>query len=76
MLAACGSKISQENFDKIKSGMTMEEVKGILGEPTESSAMGLGPLSGTSAHWKDKDKRISIQFVNGKVTVKNFSKGG
>ena len=76
VLVSCGSKVSQENFDRIKAGMSLEEVKGILGDPTESSGVGLGPLSGTSATWKDKDRKISIQFVNGKVTVKNFSKGG
>jgi hypothetical protein len=35
-LAACGtSQLTQENFDKIHTGMTQAEVTAILGEPTE-----------------------------------------
>ncbi|MEW5708017.1 MAG: DUF3862 domain-containing protein [Pseudomonadota bacterium] len=75
VLTACGSKITQENFDKIKAGMTQEEVTTLLGEPTESSGFSLGNLSGTSAVWKDKDGAIHIQFVNGKVLSKQFVKG-
>jgi hypothetical protein len=74
-LAACGSKLTQENFDKIKTNMTFEEVKALLGEPTETSSVGIGGLSGTQALWKDKDAAITIQFVNNKVAMKNFSKG-
>jgi hypothetical protein len=75
LLVGCGSKVNQENFDKIKTGMTMAEVKTILGEPGETSSVGLGSLSGTSATWKVKEAAISIQFVNNKVTLKNFNKG-
>ena len=75
LLFGCGSKVSQENFDKIKTGMTLEEVRTILGEPAETSSVGLGPISGTSATWKNKNAKIAIQFVNGKVTLKTFEKG-
>lgn len=74
LLSACGSKVSQENFDKIKSGMTQEEVASILGKPTESSSMSLGSLSGSSSTWKDKEGSITIQFANGKVLSKQFSR--
>ncbi len=75
-LVACGTKVTQENFDKIKAGMTQEEVTALLGEPTEASGFSLGNLSGTSAVWKDKNGAIHIQFVNGKVLSKQFVKGG
>jgi hypothetical protein len=75
LLFGCGSKVNQENFDKIKTGMTLEEVKTILGEPGETSSVGLGPMSGTSAIWKTKGGRVSIQFVNNKATIKSFTKG-
>lgn len=75
LLFGCGSKVNQENFDKIKTGMTLEEVKTILGEPSETSSVGLGPMSGTSAIWKSKDGRVAIQFVNNKATIKTFAKG-
>jgi hypothetical protein len=73
-LAACGSRVSQENFDRIQSGMTREEVVAILGAPTETSGFSVGSLSGESAAWSGKDASISIQFANGKVMSKQYSK--
>ena len=70
LLLGCGSKITQENFDKIHSGMTQEEVTAILGNPTESTSMGLGPAGGTTCTWKGDGRTITIQFVNGKVIAK------
>lgn len=73
-VAGCGSKLTQENFDKIQNGMSMAQVKAILGEPTEAKSVGVGPFSGVSATWKDKNTLINIQFVNDKVTLKTFNK--
>jgi len=73
LLAACGSKINQSNFDKIKDGMSEVDVKAILGSPTSSDSIGIGGLSGTSDVWQDKHGTISIQFVNGKVKLKSFN---
>jgi hypothetical protein len=74
-LLICGcSRINQENFERIQDDMSEAEVIGILGEPTESSSYGIGPLSGTAAVWDDGKSRISIKFVNGKVKLKSFSK--
>ena len=74
LLSACGSKISQENFGKIQDGMPEAEVIKILGEPTESSSMGVGGLSGSSATWTHDKTTITIQFLNGKVAMKNYTK--
>jgi hypothetical protein len=41
VLAGCGSKITKENADKIKPGMTEKEVSDILGAPTESAEANL-----------------------------------
>ncbi len=76
-LTACsGTKINQENFDKIKTGMTMAEVKAILGEPADSSSIGAAGISGGSAVWKAEGIAINIQLVNGKVIAKEFLKPG
>lgn len=72
-LLAC-SKITQQNFDKIKTNMTMQEVISILGEPTSSESINVAGVSGTSAVWKDNNAEIDIQFLNDKVAVKAFSK--
>lgn len=75
-LAACGStKLTQDNFDKIQIGMTRAQVVIILGNPTESSSVDMAVFSGTMSKWKQGDVTITIQFVNGKVVAKQFSKG-
>lgn len=75
LLAACSSKISEANYNKIKTDMTEAEVQEILGPPTESANADLGIVSGTSAKWVKDNLTISIQFFNGKVKIKNFNKG-
>jgi hypothetical protein len=74
-LAACGeSRINQTNFEKIQTGMSLAQVQAILGEPTEASSMDLAVFSGTASKWRQGDVTITIQFVNGKVVAKQFSK--
>ena len=72
--AACGSKISAENFARIQNGMTQKEVVAVLGEPTETSSVSIGGLSGGMATWKDGSTVISVQFVNDKVQAKQLSR--
>ena len=73
-LSGCSPSINEENFDRIQPGMAEMEVINILGEPTESANMTIGTLSGTTSTWEDEKGKITIQFVNGKVKVKNFKK--
>lgn len=73
LLAACGSKLSEENFDQIENGMSKDKVIELLGKPNETSSLELGGLSGTSAVWDDGSKRITIQFINDKVRVKQYT---
>lgn len=73
LLAAC-SKVTQENFSKLEAGMSEQQVYALLGEPTESSSINLGGLSGTSAVWRDKDAEIRVQFFNGTLKVMDFRK--
>jgi hypothetical protein len=75
-LVSCSSfKISQENFEKIQTGMSLAQVTAILGEPTESNSVDLAVFSGTVSKWKAGGITITIQFVNGKVVAKQFTKG-
>ena len=75
-LAACGSKINEANFNKIEADMTQEEVYAILGQPTESSSLKIGGLSGSSSTWTSEEATISIQFLNEEVKAKELSKPG
>ena len=74
LIGCGGSKITKENFDRIKLGMTQEEVQGILGPPTEATGVEIPMFSGTTSKWARGDTVISVQFVNGKVVAKEFSK--
>jgi outer membrane protein assembly factor BamE (lipoprotein component of BamABCDE complex) len=76
LLACSGGKITQENFDKIKTGMTLAEVKAILGEPTDSSSVDVAVFSGATAMWQGEEATINVQFMNGKVIAKEFLKPG
>ena len=73
-LAGCGSKLNEENFARIQDGMTEQQVFELLGAPTETSSMGALGMSGTAATWRDKGATISVQFVNGKVRLKQFER--
>lgn len=74
--AACGTSYDQKAYDQIKVNMTLKEVIHLLGEPTESKGVSLGGVSGTSATWKDKHGTINVQFINGQVKLKSFTKPG
>jgi hypothetical protein len=73
LLAAC-AKITQENFSRIESGMSEQEVIAILGSPTESSSVDVLGISGTAARWAGSDAEITVRFVGGKVALKSFDK--
>ena len=73
LLSACDSKLSEENFDQIENGMPREDVIALLGKPTETSSLELAGVSGTSAVWDDGSKRITVQFINNKVRMKQYT---
>ncbi len=74
MVGGCGSKVSKSNYDKITNGMSVNEVKNILGEPTseESAGGAIGGLvgAGTIMIWEEGDKKISVTFKDDKVAAK------
>jgi len=74
VLAGCGSNVNEENFARIEDGMTEQQVIDLLGTPTETSSMGALGVSGSAAVWTEGDARISVQFVNGKVRLKQFDR--
>ena len=72
-VAAC-TKVNEENFAKVRDGMSEQEVHALLGSPTESSSMSVLGISGTSSKWVARDAVVTVQFVNGKVRLKSFDK--
>ncbi len=74
-LAAC-SRVSEENFAKIRDGMSEQQVTELLGKPAESASVNVLGLSGTASKWVERDAAITVQFVNGKVRAKSFERPG
>ena len=61
-ILAC-SKVTQENYEKIKLGMSYEEVVDILGKAQEcGSSIGM-----TNCRWESNEKYIKVQFIADKV---------
>jgi hypothetical protein len=81
LLVACGGDISHENYDKIQTGMTMDQVEQILGPGEDQSSSGVeissAGMAGKSREdrtktylWKDGSKQIIVEFEQNKVTNK------
>ncbi len=70
------SAITKENYDKIEKGMTEEQVKSMLGEPSSTSESEI-PGVGTTIlkHYQEplSLKAIDVYFSNGKVYMKNWA---
>jgi hypothetical protein len=67
--AGC-SKMSRENYDKLKMGMSYEDVTALLGK-ADACESAIGAKSCT---WGSEQKNISVKFVAGKVVF--FSSKG
>jgi len=78
LMVACESKVTQANLDRIKPGMTIQEVERILGkgERADQSGMSIsgagvaGSSSGNSQQtytWKSSSLEITVICAGGKV---------
>jgi hypothetical protein len=71
------STLTQANLDKIQPDMSSAEVKGILGEPTQSASEPIPIVGGTKTTYtytNDQD-RIVIVLKNDKVQTKEGTFG-
>lgn len=69
------SVITKDNYDKITDGMTEQEVKDLLGEPTmtsETETPGVGKMILNHYQETFSTQAIEIYFLNGKVYMKNY----
>ncbi len=68
--------VSRENYDKVEKGMTMDEVKAILGEPmstSENETPGVGTMILHHYQLPLTTTAIDIWYLNGTVYSKNFT---
>lgn len=68
LMVGCGSRLTADRFDRIKEGMTVSQVNGILGKPhgtvrTGANAQMLG--------WESGKAIVNVMMLNGKVFAKN-----
>jgi len=64
------NKVTKENYEKVKVGMTVDEVEDILGKgEMEEAGATLGELTGSASvcTWTKGDAKITVTFVNDKV---------
>jgi len=64
LLAAC-SNLSVENYDKLKVGMSYEEVKQLLGQPAQCNDL----LGVKHCRWGDEQRHVDVNFIGGQVLV-------
>lgn len=83
-LFSCMSRITKENAEKIKTGMTDQEVSNILGSANETSEVTTDfggmvgmpnqiPNAAKNSTWREGDKVITVLSINGKVIQKTTS---
>ncbi len=63
-LTGC-SKLTRENYEKLKVGMGYDEVVKILGKPDTCS----GALFAKNCVWGSDQKNITVSFVGDKVVI-------
>lgn len=75
LIASCNSRINKDNFDRIKTGMSLQDVVNILGNPSSSASISFGPSTVASVRWENRNGTITVQFFNGVVKIKQFIEG-
>ena len=81
-------KVTQANFDKITTGMTLDQVQAILGKGTKDDSPGAsnvaaqfgvdlpgqqGPSRGDTFVWEKGEKKITVVLLDDKVVWKGNS---
>lgn len=84
LVPACKSKVNKDNYEKVKDGMTLDEVEKLLGKGEKETgdgsnvagqfgvAMPSAPVvgGGDVYNWESGDKKVAVTFRQGKVVHK------
>ena len=65
LLSACGSKLSLENYNRLKVGQSYEEVRQIVGDPAHCDET----LGVRTCQWGDSSRGIRVNFAVDKVVL-------
>ncbi|MCE0496417.1 MAG: outer membrane protein assembly factor BamE [Methylacidiphilales bacterium] len=66
LVTAC-SKLTEDNLQKIHNGMSTDEVKAILGTPTDVQSSGALGITGSTYTYHTSTSDVKITFLNDKV---------
>ncbi|MDL5047498.1 hypothetical protein QQ054_15895 [Oscillatoria amoena NRMC-F 0135] len=70
VVAAC-SKLSPENFEKVKTGMSTAEVKAIMGAPSDIKTGDILGVGTTTWIYKSGRKSAEFNFMNDALMTKS-----
>jgi outer membrane protein assembly factor BamE (lipoprotein component of BamABCDE complex) len=73
LLAACTSKLTNDNLNKIKTGMTQVQVKEVLGTPSRSETGSTLGVEGATFYYSKSGTEVKIVFLNDAVILKSGS---
>lgn len=65
LVSACGNRVSLDNYNKLKSGQSYDEVKKIVGEPAHCDEV----LGLRACVWGDEKRGFNVNFVADKVLL-------
>ena len=70
MVSGCGEKLTAKNLERVKKGMTQEEVKSILGNYNRLATASSVGLHGRAWIYQKGATKATISFVNDVVIYK------
>ncbi|MGQ0619059.1 MAG: hypothetical protein ACT4QA_03935 [Panacagrimonas sp.] len=71
LVAAC-SRVTAENYSKLESGMSRDEVYSLLGKPDDVTGGGIGNFTFSAEVWKGRKQTISVTFGGDKLALKSI----
>jgi hypothetical protein len=67
------AKVTKENYEKIKTGMTREDVEKILGKGETKTGMKIGEATGDGVEYKGEKHDVHVIYKDDKVVVSHLN---
>ncbi|WP_199611723.1 outer membrane protein assembly factor BamE [Flocculibacter collagenilyticus] len=65
LVVGCTTKLTPENYEKIKLGMSLKQVSEIIGSPTNCTDV----MGAKNCIWGNTKKHIKVTFIANNVTL-------
>ena len=70
LIVSCASKLTNDNLNKVKTGMNASEVEAILGKPDRTETSETLGIRATTYYYKSSSGEVKVSFLNDGVMVK------